>query len=95
MIGIYNIYMCNQSETSNTALNLVTVPLGGRAKIRAIDGNLPGRGRLHGLGLFEGTVVKVVRTEDPMIVQALGSRVALAHRVAQHIEVDILPQPEP
>ncbi len=95
MFGIYNKYMCNQSPAENKCLSLVGVPIGGRAQIRSIDHDLPGRGRLHGLGLFEGTVLKVIRTDDPMIVLALGSRVALAHRVAQCIEVDLLPQSEP
>lgn len=45
--------------------------------------------RLKALGVCIGRRIEVVRTGDPLIVRAFGTRIGLSAQLARHVFVDI------
>ena len=46
---------------------------------------------LRRIGIREGSEISLVGSDDPMLVVVDNSRVALSHRLADHVKVQALP----
>lgn len=70
-------------------MTLFEVKEGDTVRIVAIHGGLGVRNRLSSIGLFPGAVVKVVKAPPgPVIVEVVGSRIAIGQGMAKKVEVE-------
>jgi len=70
-------------------MRLVDVEEGKSVRVLNIQGGYGLRNRLASLGIFPGSILKVVKTAPgPFIVEVSGSRIALGKGMAAKIEVE-------
>ena len=78
-------------EKRGATMTLNQCPVGGRAKVTAVDGGGPLRLRLLDMGLVPGTTVTVVKTAplgDPLQVFLRGYELMLRRDDARRIRVE-------
>jgi Fe2+ transport system protein FeoA len=70
-----------------TACPLAQCSRGSRAAVLRMDCEGPEACRLRNLGLFEGACVRVVESQDGLVLDVRGSRLAVAAGLASTITV--------
>jgi ferrous iron transport protein A len=73
-------------------MTLRNVKQGTTAVVREIHGGHGMRRRLHGVGLHPGNTITIIRSGvfgGPVLVDVHGAHIAIGHRQAQRIEVEI------
>lgn len=74
----------------NKPLTLISVPIGGDAKVTAVNGSSRITRRLLEMGVIPGVVVHVIKTApfgDPIEVRLRGYNLAMRRSEAEAIEV--------
>jgi Fe2+ transport system protein FeoA len=66
------------------------LPVGHRAQVLEVSGELDVAARLRELGLLEGAQIIVIRQSDPVLVVLQDARIALDHQIATGIAVEPL-----
>ncbi len=75
-------------ETSDTLIALTQAGTGQRLRVCAIAAGQELRARLCAMGLMPGMMIKVVaRSSGPVILNVMGSRMALGHGMASRVRV--------
>jgi ferrous iron transport protein A len=71
---------------------LVSLPIGSRARITAIQGGQGLHRRLLGLGLRVGSEIDILHQRGcGVVIAAAGNRIALGGGVAEKLEIEPLP----
>lgn len=72
-------------------MKLTDVPIGGKAKVKSVNGNGQITKRLMEMGIVPGVTVRVVKSApfgDPLEIRVRGYNLAMRKSEAQTIEVE-------
>lgn len=69
-------------------VRLTTLAVDATARVRDTELDADTHGVLRGLGLTDGSLVRVCKQGDPCVVQVRATRIGLTNRVAQAVLVE-------
>ena len=76
------------AHDSESAVSLMSVKAGARARVQAVDGGHQLGRRLASMGIYPGAEIKVVRGGGPVIVEVRGTRVVVGRGMASRVMVN-------
>ena len=81
---------CNRPSCPAGIFALVKLPCGVCVVVKALTLAHEKAEELRRIGIREGSKISVISHHDPVLVVVDNSRIALSHRLAQHIKVQAL-----
>lgn len=82
---------CNRPLCPAGIFALAKLPCGVCVIVKTLELAHDKADELRRIGIREGSQISLVGSDDPMLVVVDNSRIALSHRLAQHVKVQALP----
>jgi Fe2+ transport system protein FeoA len=75
-------------STSAGVISLTSLPVDATARLRYAEIDAEARDLLRGLGLTDGSLLRVCKQGEPCVVQVRATRIGITSRVARAIMVE-------
>ena len=77
---------------SPRTVHLTDLDAGATARFLQVDADPESWSLLRGLGLTEGSILRVCQRGEPCIIQVRSTRIGISSRVARHVVVCLEPE---